>query len=136
MQAYSQDLRKRIVQAVKITYNQTQVAITFQVSRSTVKRYLKLEKLDQALTPKKRPGRHRGIAAENFSHVIAFLEAKNDLTLAELAQLWQEHYQQKLSISTFSRLLAQAGWTRKKRVWQPPNATNKPEMSSKPTRPL
>src|SRR5215218_1275066 len=134
MQAYSQDLRKRIVQAVKTTGNQTQVAFTFQVSRSTVKRYIKLAELDQALAPKKRLGRHRGIPAENFPHVIAFLEAKNDLTLDELAQLWQEHYHQKLSISNFSRLLAQAGWTRKKRVWQPPNAMNKPATSSKPTR--
>src|SRR3954468_9517765 len=102
MQAYSQDLRKRIVQAVKTTGNQTQVAITFQVSRSSVKRFLKLEELDQTLAPKKRPGRQRGIAVEDFPQVIAFLEAKNDLTLAELAQLWQEHYHQKLSISNFS----------------------------------
>jgi transposase len=129
---YSQDLRKRIVAAVKTTDNQTQVAITFQVSRSTVRRYLKLEKQDSELTPKVRPGRGSDIPAQNHSRVFVFLEAKNDLTLAQLAQLWQEHYHQKLSISTFSRLLAQAGWTRKKRVWQPPNATSKPEMSSKP----
>jgi transposase len=62
MQAYSQDLRKRIVQAVKTTGNQTQVAVTFQVSRSTVKRMLKLEQLDPNLTPKKRPGRQSEIS--------------------------------------------------------------------------
>ena len=136
MEAYSKDLRKRIVQAVKTTGNQTQVAITFQVSRSTVRRYLKLEKHDTELTPKKRPGRQRGIPAENHSRVTAFLEAKNDLTLDELAQLYHQHYHLKLHKSTFSRLLGRLGWTRKKRVWQPPNVMNKPALSSKPTRPL
>ena len=136
MEAYSQDLRKRIVAAVKTTGNQTQVAITFQVSRSTVKRLVKLAQLDPDLAPKDRPGRGSDIPAEYHYRVFAFLEAKNDLTLGELAQLWQEHYHHKLSISTFSRLLARAGWTRKKRVWQPPNAMNKSGMSSKPTRPL
>lgn len=42
------------------------------------------------------------------------LEAKNDLTLPELALLWQELYHQNLNPSTFSRLLARAGWTQKK----------------------
>jgi transposase len=134
MEAYSQDLRKKIVGAVKATGNQTQVAALFQVSLSTVKRYLKLAESDPDLTPKKRPGRHSTIPTENYSRLTALLEAKNDLTMQELARLWQELYQQKLNPSTFSRLLVRAGWTRKKRVWQPPSATSKPEMSSKPTR--
>lgn len=57
MDAYSQDLRKKIVGAVKATGNQTQGAALFRVSRSTVRHYLKLEAFDPDLTPKKRPGR-------------------------------------------------------------------------------
>jgi transposase len=136
MEAYSQDLRKRIVQAVKTTGNQTQVAITFQVSRSTVRRYLKLEEHDSELTPKKRPGRHSDIPVENHSRVTAFVETKNDLTLDELAQLYYQHYHLKLHKSTFCRLLGRLGWTRKKRVWQPPSVMNKPGLRSEQTRPL
>jgi transposase len=130
MEAFSQDLRKRIVRAVKTTGNQTQVAITFQVSRSTVRRLLKLEQLDPDLAPKKRPGRQGDIAPQDYPAVIALLEAKNDLTLQELTQLWDAQHHQKLSTATFSRLLGRLGWSRKKRVWQPPNATSKPEKSS------
>jgi len=131
MNAYSQDLRQRIIKAVELTGNQTQVAITFQVSRSTVRRLLKLEKVDPTLTAKPRPGRQTEIAAENYPAVIAFLQEHNDLTLAQLGQLWEEHYHQKVSVATMSRLLKRLGWTRKKRVWQPPSETSKHETSSK-----
>ena len=116
MQAYSEDLRKRIVQAVKITGNQTQVAITFQVSRSTVRRLLKLEQLDPDLAPKKRPGRQTQIPPQKYPKVLAFLQDKNDLTLDQLRELWNQKYHQNLSKSTFSRLLDRLDWSRKKRV--------------------
>ena len=132
--AFSKDLRKRIVQAVKTTGNQTQVAFTFQVSRSTVRRMLKLQQLDPDLTPKKRPGRRSEIPPQKYPDVIAFLEAKNDLTLDQLRELWNQQHHQNLSKSTFSRLLDRLGWSRKKRVWQPPSAMSKPEVISKPTR--
>lgn len=134
MNAYSQDLRKRIVKAVETSGNQTQVAITFQVSRSTVRRLLKLEKVDPTLAAKPRPGRQTEIALENYPALISLLQEHNDLTLAQLCQLWEQLHQQKVSVATMSRLLKRLGWTRKKRVWQPPNAINKSEGSSRPTK--
>jgi transposase len=131
MTAYSQDLRKRIVKAVETTGNQTQVAITFQVSRSTVRRLLKLERVDPTLAAKPHPGRQTEIAPENYPALIALLQEQNDLTLAQLRQLWHEQYHQLVSVATMSRLLKRLGWTRKKRAWQPPNAINNTAMSSK-----
>jgi hypothetical protein len=40
-----------------------------------------------------------------------------------------------LNKSTFSRLLGRLGWSRKKRVWQPPNVTSKPAVNSEKTSP-
>ncbi len=136
MKAFSQDLRKRIVQAVQTTGNQSQVARTFQVSRSTVRRLLKLEAQDPELAPKPRPGRQAAIAAQHYAAVLAIVQAHNDLTLQQLAHLWAQQSQsqpgQSLSISTLSRLLKRLGWTRKKRVWQPPSATPSSALSSRP----
>ena len=134
MNAYSQDLRKRIIKAVETTGNQTQVATTFQVSRSTVRRLLILEKVDPNLAAKPRPGRQTEIAPENYPALINLLQEHNDSTLAQLCLLWDEHYHQLVSVATMSRLLKRLGWTRKKRVWQPPNAINNTAMSSKPTK--
>lgn len=136
MNAFSQDLRKRIVKAVETTGNQTQVAITFQVSRSTVRRLLKLEQVDPTLAAKPRPGRQTEIVPENYPKVLALLEAQNDLTLHQLCQLYNEHYHQLVSVATMSRLLKRLGWSRKKRVWQPPSATVNKEPNSKPLSPV
>ena len=78
MNAYSQNLRKRIVKAVETSGNQTQVAITFHFSRSTIRRMLKLEKVDPSLADKPIPGRHPEIAAQNYPAVMALLQERND----------------------------------------------------------
>lgn len=137
MKAYSQDLRKRIVQAVETnpTHNQSQVARTFQVSRSTVRRLLKLEAKDPDLKARTSPGRRPKLAAQDYGAVIALLEAQNDLTLQDLCQHWSQHHDQSLSVATVSRLLKRLGWTRKKRLWQPPSGMKNNEPSSRPIRP-
>jgi transposase len=132
MKAYSQDLRKRIVQAVETTGNQTQVALTFKVSRSTVRRLLKLEIIDPDLKPQPLPGRDPKVTSQDYGILTALLQAQNDLTLQELCQHFSIHYGLNLSISTMSRLLKKVGWTRKKRVWQPPNVMKNTELNSKP----
>src|SRR5260221_4563733 len=44
------------------------------------------------------------------------VEAHPDYTLAQHAQVWQEHYKMSLSESTLSRVLRRMGWTRKKKT--------------------
>ena len=57
MNAYSEDLRKKIVQALRRGTTKSEAARSFGVSRSSVKRYAKLAEQGRPLAPKKRrPG--------------------------------------------------------------------------------
>ena len=56
MNAYSEDLRMKIVQALRRGMGKSQAARTFSVSLSSVKRYAKLAEEGRSLAPKKRPG--------------------------------------------------------------------------------
>src|SRR5215216_7071620 len=56
MNAYSEDLRKKIIAALRRGMTKSEAARTFSVSRSSVKRYAKLVEEGRSLAPKKRPG--------------------------------------------------------------------------------
>ena len=56
MRAYSPDLRRRIVDAVGRGLTKTEVARTFNVSCSSVKRYVKMDNEVGSLLPRKSPG--------------------------------------------------------------------------------
>jgi transposase len=54
MNPYSEDLRKKIVEAIKHGTPKTEAACSFGVSRSSVKRYAAMAREGKSLTPKKR----------------------------------------------------------------------------------
>jgi transposase len=56
MNAYSEDLRKKIVEALRRGMGKSQAARTFSVSLSSFKRYAKMDEEGRPLAPKKRPG--------------------------------------------------------------------------------
>lgn len=56
MNAYSEDLREKIIEALDRGRTKSETARTFGVSRSSVKRYAKLVEQGRPLTPKMRPG--------------------------------------------------------------------------------
>jgi transposase len=56
MKAYSEDLRERIVEAVERGMGKSEVARTFGMSLSSVKRYVGMAHQGRPLTPKKPPG--------------------------------------------------------------------------------
>jgi transposase len=56
MNAYSEDLRKNIIEALGRGATKSEAARAFGVSRSSVKRYAKLAEEGRPLAPKKRPG--------------------------------------------------------------------------------
>src|SRR5215208_6550411 len=56
MNAYSLDLRKKIVEAKERGMPTAEAARTFGVGLSTVKRYAATARQGKSLTPKKRPG--------------------------------------------------------------------------------
>jgi transposase len=56
MNAYSEDLRKKIVQALRRGTGKSEAARSFGVSLSSVKRYARMAEEGRPLAPKKRPG--------------------------------------------------------------------------------
>jgi transposase-like protein len=59
MNAYSEDLREKIIEALRRGMGKSEAARTFSVSLPSVKRYAKLAEEGRPLAPKKRPGRSR-----------------------------------------------------------------------------
>ena len=57
MRAYSEDLRRKIVEAIERGMPRAQAAHLFSVSLSSVKRYVRIVKQGRSLAPKKVPGR-------------------------------------------------------------------------------
>ncbi len=57
MRAYSQDLRRKVVEAVERGMSKAQAAHLFGVSLSSVKRYARMARRGSSLTPKKGSGR-------------------------------------------------------------------------------
>lgn len=120
MNAYSLDLRERIVQAVAGGMAKTVAARTFGVSYATVKRYVHREQAG-ALAPRTSPGRRRAIDAASAWR--AQLEAAPDATLAEHVTQWAQEQGVTVSLTTMHRAIARLDWTRKKRPSSPASAT-------------
>src|SRR5258708_22489090 len=59
MRAYSYDLRQRILRAADQGKSRAEIIKTFDVSRATIKRYLKLRRETGDIKPKAIPGRER-----------------------------------------------------------------------------
>ncbi len=126
MRAYSTDLRQRVVAAVERGMTQTDVATTFGVSLSTIKRLIARRRRDHAdqFAAKIPGGRRRSIDATLHAALWAQLAANRDATLATHTQLWNETQGTALSQWTLGRAIRHLGWTRKKRRWVPPSGTS------------
>lgn len=124
MNAYSEDLRKKIVQALRRGMGKSQAARTFSVSLSSVKRYAKIADEGRPLAPKKRPG-SQPKTSENARRLLeADLEKRPAATLPERRQFLEKVCGVEVSDSTVSRLLKRMGFTRKKGLWVRASATS------------
>ncbi len=115
MKAYSLDLRKRIVAAVGEGKTREEVARTFHVSLSTVKRYVRQWREEGNLLPRTIPGRPSKKLALMRAGLQAHLEASPDATLEERCKHWEAQGDIKVSISTMSRAIRLLKLERKKR---------------------
>ena len=124
MDAYSLDLRKKIVEAKEWGMPTAEVARTFGVGLSTVKRYAATARQGKSLAPKRHPGSkpkldkvaRRLLEADLQERPAATLPQRREF-LARMAGVW-------VSDSTISRMLKRLGWTRKKDRWVRQNATS------------
>jgi transposase len=117
MNAYSEDLRKKIVEALRRGMTKSEAARTFGVSRSSVKRYAKLAEEGRPLAPKKRPGSKPKMDESATMLLEADVERRPAATLSERREFLKEAAGLRVSDSTVSRMLRRLGWSRKKGKW-------------------
>ena len=120
MKAYSEDLRRKIVDVLARGMNKSQAAHLFGVSLSSVKRYERYAKLageGSTLAPRKAPGKRSKIGEHGRRLLQADLKERPAATLPERCRFLERVLGVKVSESTICRLLKRLGWSRKKDLW-------------------
>ena len=124
MNAYSLDLRKKIVEAKQRGTSTSEVARTFGVGVSTVKRYAATAREGRSLTPKKRPGSKPKMDEAAVRLLEADLRERPTATLPQRREFLSGVAGVRVSDSTISRALKRLGWSRKKDRWERASATS------------
>ena len=124
MNAYSEDLRKKIVEAKERGMHTVEVARTFGVGLSSVKRYAKVAREGGSLRLKRSPGRRPKVDERARRLLEADLRERPAATLSERREYLRSAAGLRVSESTVSRLLRRMGWSRKKDRWKRASATS------------
>jgi transposase len=124
MNAYSEDLRTKIVEAIEKGMGKSEAARTFGVSLSSVKRYAKMADEGRSLAPKKRPGSKPKLGESARRLLEADLKERPAATLLQRCEFLDRVAGEKVSESTVSRMLKWMGWSRKKDRWVRARETN------------
>jgi transposase len=127
MQAYSKDLRIRVIDAVDRGVPRAEVADQFMVSLRTIKRWLQRRRETGNLAESSRPGPPAHKIGPLRAGLLAQLQAHPADTLEEHCARWAQTHGVKVSISTMSRVIIRdLGWTRKKSLAAPASASSQP----------
>ena len=128
MNAYSKDLRTRVLAAVDRGTAYAEVSRLFGVSLATIGRYARRRRETGEVAPRPSPARTPRICntAEERRALWAQLEANPEATLERHRELWEERGGARVSVATTSRAVRRLGWTYKQRLWRPPSATRRP----------
>lgn len=125
MKAYSEDLRRKIVEAVEERgIGKSEAARTFGVSLSSVKRYVGKARQGDSLSPRKHPGPRPKIDEKARSLLEADVENRPAVTLRERCRFLEGVAGVSVSESTLSRLLRWMGFSPKEGRWVRQNATS------------
>jgi transposase len=133
MNAYSKDLRLRVLNGLDRGLSRKEVSELFGLSLSTIKRYVRRRRQGEDLEPKPSTGRKRRILSttEEKHALWKQLQENDEATLQRHCQLWEERQGVRVSIATMSRAIREKlGWTLKKRRWVPPSETKRKEALS------
>ena len=130
MNAYSLDLRLKVLNAVDRGIPRREVLRTFGVSMPTIERYLRRRRWSGDLTPRPSPGRTPSICATSEERRALWeqLEENDEATLERHCELWEERGGARVSVSTMSRAVRKLGWTFKKSRWVPQSGMKRSEV--------
>jgi transposase len=118
MKAYSLDFRQKIIQVYEQEKpSQRQLAKRFGVATSFIIKLLKQYRTSGNLAPKPYAGgKMAQLQAAELSLIREWVEADNDITLAELCAKLQQQTQIEVSLATMTRALQKLQLTRKKNI--------------------
>jgi transposase len=114
MNAYSEDLRKKTVEAKQRGMPKIEAARSFGVGISSVKRYVATHREGRSLAPKKRPGSKPKLDEGARKLLEASLKDYPEATLPQRREFLRRACGVSVSDSTVCRMLRRMGWTRKK----------------------
>jgi putative transposase len=121
MSGYSTDLRERVIRAVENGKSQAWIAETFQISVSSIKRYLGRFRQTGSVAPTVQGREQPLIKAEQAAAVQAMVDDQPDATLEAYCDAWEKRTGQRVSDSTMCRALQRFDRPRKKRRSGPPS---------------
>jgi transposase len=132
MQAYSLDLRQRVVNAYEQGHDSiATIAERFSVSIGFVKKMLSLSRTTGDLAPRGHGGGRRASLTPQQRQLLGRqVRAQNDISLAELQTILEEQEGVSIHVSTICRALAQLDLPHKKRALPQRNATTTSERGS------
>jgi transposase len=118
MEAYSLDLRQRIIKGWQQGQTKSAIARTFMVSLSSVKRYVQRFKRQGNVLPTVQRRRRGKLNAKLNKRLARQLEAHPDFTLVQHREWWNRRHGEPLQVSEslLSRAFRRFGWTRKKKT--------------------
>ena len=117
MKSYSLDLRERIVASRKEGRSLKWIVATFQVSISSVKRYIAREKYLGTVAATQQRYQQARIRGEYEQQLTAQVERRHDATLEAHVEEWERMTGMKVSRATMCRALKRIRQTRKKDNW-------------------
>jgi len=124
VKAYSEDLRRKIVDAIERGMPKAQAARTFGVGVSTVKRYATKAQRGEPLEPGKAPGKRPKMDERVSKLLEEDLKERPFVTLRERCDYVEAISGVSVSRSTMCRAIARLGKTRKKGGEAPPSETS------------
>ncbi len=114
MNAYSEDLREKIIEALRRGRGKSEAARTFCLSLSSVKRYAKLAEEGRSLTPKKRPGSKPKLDERASKLLEEDIKERPFITLQQRCEYLRTIASLEVSRSTVCRAIKRMNSTRKK----------------------
>jgi len=124
MKAYSEDLRRKIVDALKRGTSKNEAAGLFGVSLSSVKRFARMDRQGDSLAPRKPPGRPPKSNDTTRRLLEADLTDRPAATASERRRYLEHMTGESMSDSTVRRLVRRLCRPRKKDPRLPPSATS------------